>query len=152
GFAGGLVGTAVAAPLSIALAVGIGGKMLRDERGRQLTARRAQARHAVQRYLFDEVRPSMGKQVRDTLRTVQRSLRDEFALRASTMHQSTVRAVRAVERVAAASPDERAARAVQVHDQSEKLRRLARQLVPGSTPARGTETSDPSGPRTRTQR
>ena len=68
--------------LSLALGVGfIGRKLMRDERQRQLTYRRQQAKISCRRYL-DEVAFVIGKDCRDALRRTRRELRDEFQARA----------------------------------------------------------------------
>ena len=126
-----LVGVAVAAPVSVALAVGIGGELLRQDRKRSLAARRAQAKSATHRFLFDEVRPVMAKQTRDALRVTQRRLRDEFGARAAALHESSARAMQAAERAAMLPGPARADRAAELDRQAAELRRLDRRLETG---------------------
>ena len=76
------------APVSAVLAVGVGRKILKDDKARQVAYRRQQAKVAVRRYV-DEVAFAINKQARDTLRQTQRVLRDEFTARAS-VHPAVV--------------------------------------------------------------
>ena len=78
------------------LGAGIGRKLLRDERQRQLTYRRQQAKIACRRYL-DEVAFVIGKDCQDSLRRTRRELRDEFEARAAVL-TSAERALRGAQR------------------------------------------------------
>jgi hypothetical protein len=123
GVAGGLLTAAVAAPLSLALGAGIGSKIIRDERQRQVTYRRQQAKTAVRKYL-DEVAFIIGKDSRDALRRSQRQLRDEFHARAAAIHRSTAMALNAAQEARQLPEADRAARAAQLAAESGELRRL----------------------------
>lgn len=92
GVAGGLLGAGIAIPVSVALGAGIGQKLIRDERKRQISFRRQQAKAAARRYV-EEVGFIMNKESRDALRRTQRLLRDEFQLRAMSMHRSSTAAL-----------------------------------------------------------
>lgn len=81
GFLGGLTGVVVAAPLLAAVGVALGGKGFKDERARQVAQRRSQAKVSVRRYL-DEITYALGNETRDTVRHVQREVRDHFSARA----------------------------------------------------------------------
>ena len=94
GVAGSLLGAVVAAPLSVVLAAGIGQKIIRDEKKRQVAHRRQQAKLAGRRYV-EEVGFIMNKESRDALRRTQRFLRDDFQLRAMTLHRSSTSALNA---------------------------------------------------------
>ena len=103
--AGGLLLLAAAAP--IILGVGfIGRKLIRDERQRQLTYRRQQAKMSCRRYL-DEANFVIEKDCLDSLRRTRRELRDEFQARAGVLHASSQRALSSAERAASLSPQER---------------------------------------------
>ncbi len=108
----GLAGLAVANPATIIIGLFMGRKALRDEKERQLTVRRNQARQALRKYT-DEVGFVVGKDSRDTLRRVQRQLRDHYAARAEELHRSTGEALAAAQQAArsdAEHPPEAAAR------------------------------------------
>ena len=68
---GALTGIALG-PIGLGIGLVMGHKGLRDEKKRQLSQRRAQAKNAMRRYC-DEVSFVMGKDSRDTLRRVQRA-------------------------------------------------------------------------------
>lgn len=113
----------VAAPLGLVAGVLMGRKALRDDRDRQLTARRQQAKQAVRKYV-DEVSFQVTKDSRDTLREVQRELRDLFTARAEELARSTGEAVTAAQ--AAVKADE-ATRTARIRELDEEIR-LVRQL------------------------
>lgn len=81
-------------PLPIAIGLMMGRKSLKDEKARQATQRRAQAKNSLRRYC-DEVSFQVSKDSRDTLRRVQRQLRDHYSARAEEMHKSTTQALQA---------------------------------------------------------
>jgi replication fork clamp-binding protein CrfC len=83
-----LLGLTGLAPIAIPIGLLMGRAGLRDEKRRQLNQRRAQAKNAVRRYC-DEVQFVMGKDSRDTLRRIQRQLRDHFTARAEELTRST---------------------------------------------------------------
>jgi hypothetical protein len=103
----------VVAPVALALAGGIGQKIIRDERRRQVAYRRQQAKAAARRYV-DEVAFLVSKDSRDALRTTQRALRDDFSVRAAALQRSSETALHAVRNAAALAPDEREQRLAQV--------------------------------------
>lgn len=120
GVAGSLLGAVIVAPISVALAAGIGRKMIKDEQKRQVAYRRQQAKAAARKYV-EEVGFVMNKETRDALRRTGRQLRDEFTLRASTLHRSSVGALAAAERAQTLAGPERAARAADLDRQAADL-------------------------------
>ncbi len=92
----GLAGLAVANPATIIIGLFMGRQALKGEKERQLTVRRNQARQALRKYT-DEVSFVVGKDSRDTLRQVQRRMRDYFAARAEELHRSTSEALAAAQ-------------------------------------------------------
>jgi hypothetical protein len=124
----GAVVTAVLGPISLALAVVIGWKGVRDERARQLAHRRQLTRAATRRYL-DEVTFRIGKDCRDSLRFLQRRLRDEFQARAAALHSSSLAALDAARDAAVLDPARRADRARTLADRAAELHRLHRELT-----------------------
>jgi hypothetical protein len=122
-----LLGSAAAAPLlpvltPIAVGVGLvmGRKGMLDEKKRHLMARRAQAKNAVRKYC-DEVSFAVGKDSRDTVRRVQRQLRDFYSTRAEELNRSSAEALRAAQ--TSAQQDE-AQRQSRVRDLTAELGRL----------------------------
>ena len=122
GVAGSLLGVLVA-PLSLALGAGIGAKIIHDERQRQVTYRRQQARQAARRYV-DEVSFIISKDSRDALRSTQRQLRDAFQARAAQLHRSTELALAAAQRARRLPNVDRDQRAKDLVAQSSALRSL----------------------------
>lgn len=90
-----MAGVAVG-PLIGVVGLVMGGKGVREERTRLLLQRRAQAKNVVRRYC-DELSFHVGKDSRDTLRRVQRQLRDHYASRAEELHRSTTAALKAAQ-------------------------------------------------------
>ena len=123
GVAGSLLGAVVAAPLSVVLAAGIGQKIIRDEKKRQVAHRRQQAKLAGRRYV-EEVGFIMNKESRDALRRTQRFLRDDFQLRAMTLHRSSTSALNAAKQAMALPEPERRQRVTQLAAESAQLREV----------------------------
>jgi GTPase SAR1 family protein len=120
-------------PISFGIGLVMGHKGLRDEKKRQLLARRAQAKNAMRRYC-DEVSFVMGKDSRDTLRRIQRQLRDHYSGLADELNRSNAEALTAATAAAKKTQTERDAR---LRDIEAELARLAqlRQLAQGVTGA-----------------
>ena len=120
GMLGRMAGLAMANPATIIIGLFMGRQALRGEKERQLAMRRNQARQAHRKYT-DEVGFVVGKDSRDTLRRVQRTMRDFFATRAEELHRSTSEALTAAQQ--AARSDE-ATRAKRVRDVDAELKRI----------------------------
>ncbi|HST86150.1 MAG TPA: dynamin family protein [Kineosporiaceae bacterium] len=120
---GNLALLATMGPLALALGAGIGRKLVRDERQRQLVFRRQQAKIACRRYI-DEATFVFGKDCMDSLRRTRRELRDEFQSRAAVLHASSQRALNSVERATQLDPAEREARAAELAARSREIDRL----------------------------
>ena len=125
---GNLALLATMGPLALALGAGIGRKLVKDERQRQLVYRRQQAKIACRRYV-DEATFVFGKDCLDSLRRTRRELRDEFQSRAAVLHASSQRALNSVERAALLAPDERATRAAELAAQRREIDRLQPAMV-----------------------
>ena len=74
-------------PVAVAIGLFMGRKQLRDEKERQLQIRRNQAKNSHRKYT-DEVSFVVGKDSRDTLRRVQRQLRDHYGAVAEQLMRS----------------------------------------------------------------
>ena len=123
GVAGGLLNVLVAAPLTVALAAGIGQKIIRDEKKRQVAYRRQQAKFAARRFV-EEVGFIMNKESRDALRRTQRLLRDDFQMRATALHRSSSSALQAAQRAITLTDAERSQRVSQLAAETEQLRQV----------------------------
>jgi Dynamin family len=110
-------------PLSLGIGLVMGHKGLREEKKRQLTMRRAQARNAVRRYC-DEVNFMMGKDSRDTMRRIQRQLRDHYSALAEELSRSNQEALSAAVEGAKQTEAQRAARLRNLEAELARLRGL----------------------------
>jgi hypothetical protein len=119
----GLAGIAIANPVSAALALVMGRKGLRDEKERQLGQRRSQAKAAARRYV-DEVNFVVGKDARDTMRHLQRDLREHFTRCAEEANRSAADALAAAEGALKSSESERTQRLENVQAELARLAKL----------------------------
>ncbi|MDH4364721.1 MAG: dynamin family protein [Acidimicrobiia bacterium] len=104
----GVLGPALV-PIQVGAGLILGRKTLKDEKERALMRRRSDAKNAVRRY-SDEVQFQVGKDSRDTLRRVQRQLRDHYSARAEELNRSTSEALKSAQdavRVAEADKSKR---------------------------------------------
>lgn len=120
GALGSMIGLTVGA-LPVAAGLLMGRKALRDEQERQLNIRRTTAKNAVRKYL-DEAQFLAGKEQRDTLRRLQRQLRDYYNTRAEELNRSIAEATNAA--VAALKADEQT-RTKRLRDVQAELQRIA---------------------------
>jgi hypothetical protein len=131
-----IIGLPITAPLGLVAGVGLGRRAMREERQRQLLARRQQAKVALRQYM-DEATSLVTKACRDALRQAQRDLRNEFTARATTLQRSSAAALGAAERAASMTPDERQRRAGELEAQvlpigavADRAARLSRRSLP----------------------
>ncbi|MCC6438186.1 MAG: dynamin family protein [Acidimicrobiales bacterium] len=98
------------APVAVAaVGVAMGRKMMKDERTRQLTQRKMQAKQAVRKYT-DDLMFVAGKDSRDTLRRLNRQLRDFFLSRAEELTASTSESLAAAQQALRSSEQTRVQR------------------------------------------
>jgi GTPase SAR1 family protein len=88
---------AVPLPIGIAAAALMGRSGMKDDRKRQLEARRSKAKLAVRRYV-DEFNIHVGKDSRDVIRRIQRELRDGYTERLDELLRSLSEASKEAER------------------------------------------------------
>jgi hypothetical protein len=93
---GGMVGLTLGPLIPLAAGLVMGRKSLRDEKERQLTIRRNQAKNAFRKYV-DEAQFVVGKDSRDRLRMIQRQLRDHYSARAEEFLRSLSESQRAAQ-------------------------------------------------------
>lgn len=132
-------------PLGIAIGLVMGHKGLRDEKRRQLEQRRGQARNAVRRYC-DEVHFAIGKDSRDTLRRVQRQLRDHYSARAEELNRSTADALRTATETARRTQSEREQRLKDVQAELARVRKLTDRALALAGTGAGTAAVAGTGP------
>ncbi len=119
-------------PLSLGMGILLGRKSVKEERERHLAMRRNQARQAMRRYI-DDLQFLMSKDSRDTLRQIQRNLRDTFNARADELSRSITDSLNAAQgavRQDQATRDERIRELDGKLNQLNSLRQRAHQLAP----------------------
>lgn len=109
GALGGLAGIVVSLPAVVGVGLLLGGKGLREEKQRQLVQRRAQAKVSLRHYL-DAATFALLNDQRDTLRAVQRALRDHYSTRAAELARSARQALDAATAASTVDAAERDAR------------------------------------------
>jgi predicted GTPase len=117
---GAVTGLGMLNPFTAVVGLFMGRKAVRDEKERQLTMRRSQAKQAHRKYT-DEVQFVVGKDARDTMRRIQRHLRDFFAARAEELHRSTTDALNAAQQAVKA---DQATRQQRLRDVDAELQRI----------------------------
>ena len=104
-----LAGMAMLNPITGVAALALGAKGVRDEKKRLLTKRRADAKQAVRKHI-DDVSFQVGKDSRDMLRLIQRTLRDHFqdiAQEVATSMAESVASAQAAVKTATSGREER---------------------------------------------
>ena len=100
------VGMAMLNPVSIGLGVLLGGKSIVDDRDRRVAQARQEAKMAHRKYI-EEITLQVGKDSRDTLRRVQRGVRDAFTDVAAELQRSVGEALQSAQSAVKADQDER---------------------------------------------
>nr|WP_296073512.1 dynamin family protein [uncultured Actinoplanes sp.] len=121
GLATSLAGMSLINPISIGGGALFGGKSVRDESKQLLKRRQAEARNAVQRHV-DDVFVRLNKEARDTVRRVQRALRDHFTAVTEDLQEVVMESLRNAK---AAADQDVAARQQRARRIQQELARLA---------------------------
>ncbi|GAB1510570.1 dynamin family protein [Actinophytocola sp. KF-1] len=119
---GSMVGI-VLGPIGVGIGLVLGHRGLREEKKRQVQKRRTEARNAVRRYC-DKVTFVAAKDSRDTLRRVQRELRDHYTALAEELNRSNAAALAAATEAANRTQTDRAKRLKDVDAELERIRKL----------------------------
>jgi hypothetical protein len=119
-----LAGLAIINPVSLAVGAVIGTKAYRDDKAQRRVRRQNEAKTVVRRHL-DEVVFQVGKQLRDRLRGVQRTLRDLISDAVDEMSRTMNDAVQAAQRSAKVATAERDARVRELRRRQVAIERLA---------------------------
>jgi hypothetical protein len=138
GMVASMAGLSMLTPFTLPIGLMMGRKALRDERERQLMMRRGDAKQAVRRYI-DEAQFAVGKDLRDTMRHVQRDLRDQFQARALELERTLGEMLESAQGVAQTTVAEREQRLLAVDAELAKidlLRQAAAALAPTLPAAR----------------
>jgi hypothetical protein len=115
-------------PLGLGIGLVMGRKGLREEKKRQRTARQNQAKNAVRRYC-DEINFVMGKHSRDTLRRIQRQLRDHYTGLAEELNRSNAQALTSASEALKRTQSERDKRLRDVDSELNRLRQLRQRAM-----------------------
>ena len=115
-------------PVTIVIGLLSGGKAIRDVKERELAARRQQAKTAMRRYI-DDVNFHVGKDFRDTIRHLQRELRETFAARAEEVQRSAGEALAAVQQAAQKDQGERQQRLQAIDAELKRLATVKQRLA-----------------------
>jgi len=132
---GGMLGLTVIAPVTIVLGVFMGGKAVKGERKRQLTAARQSARQSIRKYV-DAASTQTNKSIQDSLKQIQRGLRDHYSERARRLQRSTADSLAAAQK-ALKSDTTDVGRVADLEAEIERLRRLrkrAEQIASSESP------------------
>ena len=127
GMFGTLAGFALLNPLSIGAGLLLGRRAIVDEKKRVIAKRQSDAKAALRRYI-EEVTFHVGKDSRDMLRGVQRTLRDHFTEQAEEMKRSVQELLRAAEQSVKATQAERDARLAEINAELARLDQLGKQV------------------------
>jgi gas vesicle protein len=119
---GSLVGVSLG-PIGIGIGLVMGHRGLREEKKRQVQRRRAEARNAIRRYC-DQVVFVASKDSRDTLRRVQRQLRDHYSGLAEELNRSNAQALAGASEAAKRTQSDRESRLKDVDSELARVRQL----------------------------
>jgi hypothetical protein len=119
---GSLVGVSLG-PIGIGIGLVMGHRGLREEKKRQVQRRRAEARNAIRRYC-DQVTFVASKDSRDTLRRVQRQLRDHYSGLAEELNRSNAQALAGASAAAKRTQSDRESRLKDVDSELARVRQL----------------------------
>ncbi len=121
---GSMISVPPLAPIAAGIGLMMGRKSLKDEKERALKQRRGEAKNSMRRY-GDEVSFQVNKDSRDTLRKVQRQLRDHYSARAEELNRSTSEALRGAAEAVKKSESEKAARGKDLRAEINRVNGLA---------------------------
>jgi len=122
-----LVGMSLINPISLGVGVVIGSKAYRDDKVARRQRRQGEARTAVRRHL-DEVVFHVGKQLKDRLRFVQRTLRDLVTDTVEEMSRTLTEAMRTQQRAAKTATADRSTRIKELRGRLEEVERLSAEI------------------------
>lgn len=127
GMLGNFVGLAMVGPVLIGAGLLFGGRQFLEERKRDVTRRRQQARTFVRQFI-DDVQFEVGARIRDTTRDFQRELRDYFADRITELMETYSAAIQNTQSSLKQDQQAREARLADLKTRVEKLKELLRRV------------------------
>jgi GTPase SAR1 family protein len=127
GMLGNFVGLAMIAPVLIGAGVLFGGRQFLEERKRDITRRRQQARTFVRQFV-DDVQFEVGTRIRETTRDFQREMRDYYTERIGELAQTYTQAVQNTQESLKKDQGARESRQGDLQTRVEKLSELLRRV------------------------
>jgi replication fork clamp-binding protein CrfC len=140
----GIFGMALINPFSVGAGFLLGRKAYREDKDARLKRRQGEAKALVRRQL-DDVAFQVGKQLKDRLRLVQRSIRDHFTEIADEHHRSLADSVSAAQKAANAYALEKDARIRDIKAELKKVDALHRAAQAVAAEVSGAGTMMPAG-------
>jgi len=125
---GGMIGLSAIAPISIGLGVILGIKALKTEKGRRLTAARQSAKQSLRKFV-DDASARVTSENQNTIKSVQRNLRDTYTDRLRILQRTTTESLAAAQKGATTGKTEAATRAKNVVAELERLGKLQAHLA-----------------------
>lgn len=122
-----LAGMAMLNPATAGIGLLMGRRAVKDDRERQLTAQRQQAKVTARQFI-DDTSFEVGKEMKDSLRTLNRRLRDHYQDRADEMQRSITAALAAAKEAVNTDQQERQRRRRDVEAELARLDGLAAQV------------------------
>ncbi|MDE8586104.1 dynamin family protein [Arthrobacter sp. NQ4] len=138
----GIFGMALINPLSVGAGLLLGRKAYREDKETRLKRRQGEAKALVRRQL-DDVTFQVGKQLKDRLRLVQRTIRDHFTEIADEYHRSLSDSVAAAQKAANSYAQEKEGRIRDIRAELKRVDALHRaaEAVAAEVAAAGTRTA-----------
>ncbi len=126
GMLGQIAGLTMLNPATAVIGILMGGRAVRDEKQRQLTIRRQQAKATVRQFV-DDASFELNKEIRDELRRLQRALRDHYSQCADELNRSVAASLAAAKSAAQSGQAERDKRLRDVHAERARIADLRKQ-------------------------
>jgi hypothetical protein len=125
-------------PLTLGLGLVLGTRSVSEEHERHLETRRGHAKAAVRKYT-DEASFVVGKDTRDSIRNLQRAIRDTYSARAEELVRSTTASVQEATAAVAGAHKQRGEKLAEIDKRLASYQQLAQQaarFVPPSAAGR----------------
>ena len=126
GMLGQIAGLTMLNPATAVIGILMGGRAVRDEKQRQLTMRRQQAKATVRQFV-DDASFELNKEIRDELRRLQRALRDHYSQCAEELNRSVAASLAAAKSAMQAGQAERDKRLRDVQAERVRIANLRQQ-------------------------
>jgi len=122
-----MAGLAMLNPATVVIGALMGRKAVKDDRERQMTVQRQQAK-ATARQFIDDTGFEVGKEMKDSLKALHRQLRDYYQVRAEEMNRSIAATMAAAKQIMASNQQQRDSRLRDVKAELGRLNGLLTQV------------------------